>query len=661
MESYGDLSAYFVLIIAFELWIFGWLTVDINQTSIHGLYRDRLASAYLLGVNARGEVDIEEDVPLGELSMSDTGSVAPYHLINVALNLQGSKDIGLRDRHSDFFIFSKKFIGSERTGYCRSGTMEQVFPQVNLASAMAISAAAASPNMGRSTSPALVAFMTLINVRLGVWVPNPGLLEEDLARRTAKHAGAKRGRTRRHVKHRFARAPAGADAANDGHRQAPGFRFHDVFREEMASLQKRWHQLGDRAAGRGLDEATRRPTVAHNLAGIAFSGGGIRSATINLGIAQALHRAGLFCHFDYMSTVSGGGYLGSSISTLMRYDTLPVSEVAGSVALEADSEGHKIVNVKGARGEAPRRYRYAPDAELLVRNGDKVRPGQRLVARSGPKLRSEISGAVKVETRSGGRQLVTITDGQHGEQRLYWFTRYDKLLVRNGGSIRAGRLLVERRNTFGDRFRWRVRPKALLLEMTMRLDENRHWVNLSDGGHIENLATIELLRRRCKLIVIGDGEADPAMHFVGLATLIRTARIDLGVRIDIQLDELRLNADRHCTAHLAIGQIHYPGEQEPGYLLYLKSSCTGDEDEVIGEYRNRSPSFPHESTADQFFNEGQFEAYRALGEHIGEHAIEALAPCPTSGSITFAEFASGFHTFWQRKHEERMVPQADGS
>ena len=46
---------------------------------------------------------------------------------------------------------------------------------------MAISAAAASPNMGRSTNPATVAFMVLLNIRLGYWLPNPGVLEEALA------------------------------------------------------------------------------------------------------------------------------------------------------------------------------------------------------------------------------------------------------------------------------------------------------------------------------------------------------------------------------------------------------------------------------------------------------------------------------------------------
>lgn len=170
---------------------------------------------------------------------------------------------------------------------------------------------------------------------------------------------------------------------------------------------------------------------------------------------------------------------------------------------------------------------------------------------------------------------------------------------------------------------------AFLQEMYSKLDETGKWVNLSDGGHIENLATIELLRRRCKYIITGDAEADPAMHFPSLAALIRFARIDLGIEIDIDLREVAVPdhaglapQDRVSRQHFAIGRIKYPDDSQYGHLLYFKSSITGDEDEVITEYRARNPTFPHESTADQSFDEGQFEAYRALGEHIGTQALE---------------------------------------
>jgi hypothetical protein len=485
----------FIALIAVQLWFLCWLTVDVNLTSIHGLYRDRLASAFLIGQNAKGDIDVEKDIDLAQICNHEAGSTAPYHLINVALNLQGSKDIGIRGRQSDFFIFSKKFIGGNRTGYCRSESMERVFPQMDLATAMAISAAAASPNMGRTTSPALVAFMTLLNIRLGFWIPNPGQVENWLAAMQGKQEGTGT--------------------------QPGGFSFDAVFRQELDEIYARWQQPAYRWTRQLAteDNGSRKPypTTEHGLTGIAYSGGGIRSATLNLGITQALHHWGVFDHLDYMSTVSGGGYLGSSISTLMRSRQQGVSE--------------------------------------------------KTTQNSGKKRQDE---------------------PQHSVSEI---------------------------------FHWRVRPSALIREILGKLDENSRLVNVSDGGHIENLAGIELLRRRCRYIIIGDGEADPDHHFNGLAMLIQTARIDLGVDIQINADPLRTTPEGHCQAHWTIGRVHYPGERQRGYLLYLKSSIIGDEDEVIKQYRNGNPAFPHESTADQFFGEGQFEAYRSLGQQIGEHVL----------------------------------------
>jgi hypothetical protein len=162
-----------------------------------------------------------------------------------------------------------------------------------------------------------------------------------------------------------------------------------------------------------------------------------------------------------------------------------------------------------------------------------------------------------------------------------------------------------------------ARPFSLWRELFGRIDENGKFVNLSDGGHIENLGIYELLRRRCKFIIAIDGEADPAMTFPGLMQLIRYARIDFGIDIQLELDDLQRNAAGFTKAHFALGRINY-GDGHTGYLLYLKSSLTGNERDYILDYQRRNPSFPHETTADQFFSEAQFEAYRALGEHIGD-------------------------------------------
>lgn len=625
----------FVSLLAAVIWLGCWLTVDVNLTSIHGLYRDRLASAFLVGRDTRGDIDIEDDIDLADLCRYEARSTAPYHLVNVALNLQGSKDPGIRGRQSGFFIFSKRFVGGPRTGYCRSETLEEVFPQMDLATAMAISAAAAAPNMGRATSPFLVAFMTLLNVRLGYWAPNPGFLEE------------RRGRL---LRERRGGGPRRATAP-------PGFTFHEVFAEELREIESRWGQLYPEGARRlaANHDGSSEPTVRHGLVGIGFSGGGIRSASVNLGIAQALHQRGVFDHLDYMSTVSGGGYLGASISTLMRSREKLFSEIAGTVAIERRRPGatdeQVVIVAPSEAGETKRTYRFSGRATLNVRHGEKISAGTPLLKPRMARGRSDIAGTVTVEGASTGERLLRVQGGPSSEHRDYRFSRFDSVVVKTGDVVKAGDRLIRRHDTVGGRFRWRVRPVAFLREMLSRLDESHRWVNLSDGGHIENLAAIELLRRRCKYIIIGDGEEDSRLHFAGLATLMRYAQIDLGILIDIDLDPIRLrpfgedeNESPVSGAHWTLGTITYPpldggGPPETGWLLYLKSSFTGDEGEVIREYRHRDPAFPHQSTGDQFFDEDQFEAYRALGQHIAEGA---LRESDSEGRMSFGDFEEWF-------------------
>jgi hypothetical protein len=67
---------------------------------------------------------------------------------------------------------------------------------------------------------------------------------------------------------------------------------------------------------------------------------------------------------------------------------------------------------------------------------------------------------------------------------------------------------------------------------------------------------------------------------------------------------------------LDFGEIFYPGQAATGLLLYLKSSLTNDEPPDVLGRRAEDSAFPHDSTANQFFNESAFEAYRALGDHM---------------------------------------------
>jgi hypothetical protein len=332
------------------LFLYSQFFVDVNKTSLHNYYRDRLSKAYLFdrtGENGKEPLRHNDEQPLSEL---DT-ECGPYHLINAALNIRSSKEMNRRGRDADFFIFSKRCVGSELTGYCRTTNLEAIDKHLNLGTAMAISGAAAAPNMGRVTVKPLVFIMALLNIRLGYWLPNPKLID----------------------------------------------------------------------------------------------------------------RIGM------------------------------------------------------------------------------------------------IRRAVKQVSRVG--------------------------------------------------------PIYLIREMIGDLDEKSWNINLSDGGHIENLGIYELLRRRCKFIIASDAEADPELKFGGLAHLMRVARIDMGIKIVLNLDPIRKKKSGWSQTHFVKGTIDY-GNGETGELLYVKSSVTGEEEEYIKEYRARHPDFPHETTADQFFDEAQFECYRALGHHI---------------------------------------------
>ncbi|WP_157355058.1 patatin-like phospholipase family protein [Methylotenera sp. 1P/1] len=166
---------------------------------------------------------------------------------------------------------------------------------------------------------------------------------------------------------------------------------------------------------------------------------------------------------------------------------------------------------------------------------------------------------------------------------------------------------------------------CLLREMTgFCMSENSKWLNLSDGGHIENMGIYELLRRRCKFIVCVDGESDPQSTFEGKLTLVRHAQIDFGIRLEPKFDDIRLNPEsKFSRSHSHLLRIHYPskGTDQPaeiGLMLYLKLSLTGDETELLKRYRMINPDFPHQSTIDQFYDEEQFEVYRQLGVHVAE-------------------------------------------
>lgn len=359
----GQAAAPWLPGIAALVFVFVGLFGDANASSLHEFYRDRLSRAYLFRVGAAGDV-LEEDV-IDTLKLSDLapeGRPAPYHLLNAAVNLEQADDQSLRGREADFFIFSKHWTGSERTGYGNTRILERMDPRLDLGTAMAVSGAAVAPLRGVDTSKSLAFLLALLNLRLGRWLRNPRAAEDPPWRRVVS------------------------------------------------------------------------------------------------------------------------------------------------------------------------------------------RPGQ------------------------------------------YWYFK---------------EFLAKRR-------------------------PDDFFVNVSDGGHIENLGIYQLLRRRCRCIIACDAEQDVDLHFTSLARAIRYARIDMGIHVDFpQRDLERIRAGKR---HWALGRVDYgprdgadPGAAaEQGVIVYLKASICGNENPYVLEYRARNPTFPHESTSDQFFNEEQFEAYRALGWHIADDAEQLL-------------------------------------
>ena len=191
---------------------------------------------------------------------------------------------------------------------------------------------------------------------------------------------------------------------------------------------------------------------------------------------------------------------------------------------------------------------------------------------------------------------------------------------------------------------------------------------LSDGGHFENLGAYELIRRQLPRIVVVDADADPDYSFGDVANLVRKARLDFGAEIrflsaaeldekvhkDVRrffgtLEQLRRgkwdkepvddpndsgprrtldpsDRGRYSLAHAALASVDYAGSSDRAWLLYLKPTLTGDESADVTRYHSEHPDFPHETTADQFFDEAQWESYRKLGDEL---AMNLLSPRST--------------------------------
>ena len=240
----------------------------------------------------------------------------------------------------------------------------------------------------------------------------------------------------------------------------------------------------------------------------------------------------------------------------------------------------------------------------------------------------------------------------------------------------------------------------LLRELLARFPgtANALWY-LTDGGHFENLGAYELIRRRVEFILIVDAEADEDYRFQGLGNLVRKARLDFGAEIEFlpnedkqkeggprkaladfihlsvlerfgTLNQLRrgrwvkglvrtpppdIVADKGWELHssqrsdlslanAALAKVTYADDPTKlCWLMYVKPTLTGKEPADVLRYHSEHPDFPHETTANQFFDEDQWESYRKLGDHIGAELFDWKGQGEQTGGIHPRDFFTGEH------------------
>jgi hypothetical protein len=179
LQRVAPASPWALLLLLAGLLLFGMLCHP-NHISVHRYYRDRLMEAYMPGVR-QTEAAVGGPAPnaADTLSLSacrEALARVPFPLINTNLVLVNARNARRRDIGGDNFVLSPLFCGSTVTGW--RATDRYPASRLTLATAMAISGAAANPNtgfggVGKTRSRPVALAMALLNVRLGYWLPHP--------------------------------------------------------------------------------------------------------------------------------------------------------------------------------------------------------------------------------------------------------------------------------------------------------------------------------------------------------------------------------------------------------------------------------------------------------------------------------------------------------
>jgi hypothetical protein len=201
----------------------------------------------------------------------------------------------------------------------------------------------------------------------------------------------------------------------------------------------------------------------------------------------------------------------------------------------------------------------------------------------------------------------------------------------------------------------RLWPYYLLSDMLLQTTDLTSYCYLTDGGHFDNSGLYSLVERGCRFVVVVDNGADPGPAFADIGEAIRRCRIDFGAEIRLGIQGFQRSSPIHVkeggpgeiatifpsggasvSQHCVIGTIEYapphsdhlgwdPAWPRTGVIVWLKPSLLGRCPPDVRQYGLENADFPQQSTADQWFDEAQFESYRRLGEHYAQSVFGAAA------------------------------------
>jgi hypothetical protein len=407
-------------------------------------------------------------------------------------------------------------------------------------------------------------------------------------------------------------------------------------------------------------------SVPEARVGIGLSGGGIRSATFNLGILSVLREKGILKNVHYLSTVSGGGCIGSWLvgNTLRR---------PGFLDEAADWSGPVKHLLAYSNHLSPKLGFFSADswtmAMIWLRNTLLVQL-------------SLLSVLLLPLLAVRYIPLLLSSDGGPTPSTMEWAFVAAFLLA--GGFVAWG---LRSAATKGTRLSQPLVQLAILIPLFVAAfaflpimwkfapnagNEFRHGLSfvldnapalalplslvcaafLVIAFSAQNKTSPLLLRIGTAVLSVAVAAAAFLLMLVRLLTWLpdfsyRTGGPDWGpyLATAFMVPAIRNRDERGFSgAHCAVGYVRY---DDGGYgtIVYLKSSMTGDEPTELHQYKADHAAFPHEPTTDQFFSEPQFESYRRLGVHVAETALGNAAKLG-GGNGSLEEFCVQLRKRW---------------